>query len=162
MSSLSNLYSYATSVEYMDVSGFFSLTVPADWLAETAGQPSGNVIFLLPKMMGSFRANLNISVQPLAPLSREEFITLSRLQLKHFSGNCGLSRDESLCGLEPAHLFEWVTAHLPPTPVHGRQLLYFDHLRAYVLTAMAAVDQFESFRPEFEAALSSFRLTAAE
>ena len=80
---------------YTDIKNLFELQVPSDWLADTSGQMGTRVAFLSPDVEAGFQANVNVVVSHLSPLTREEFLAFSRLQLKQLSGEAKLPVDES-------------------------------------------------------------------
>jgi hypothetical protein len=98
-----------------------------------------------PEVDDNFRANVNVIVQELAPWTPEEYVTISRLQLKKLSNLAALPVDGPAPRLPGSWLLEWTTWEAP-IPVRGRQLLAFRAGRAFVLTATATAASFARHR----------------
>jgi len=146
---------------FVDPDTGFSVKIPKGWLVDTSGQRGSKVILYHPTAEEGFRANINVLVHDLAPLTPEEYLTLSRLQLKQLTGFAQLPTDASATDRPDAHIFEWMTDR-PTPPVRVRQLVVFAESRAITISATASLDRFESYRAEFDQVLDSFSLTEAE
>ena len=140
-----------------DRTALFSLPVPSGWSADRSGREGSSVVIFSPTVEDNFRANVNVVVQDLAPLAQEEYLTLSRLQLRKLSNMATLPVDEPFQRLPGGHVFEWVTWEAP-IPVRGRQLVAFRDDKAFIVTAMATAGSFERHKPTFDAVLESFSL----
>src|SRR5262249_58042694 len=135
-------------------SGVRVLLSPREVWASPPPTPPALLILIDPSSPGPFWPNINLVVQDLGKLTTEEFVTLTRLQLKALGDNAVAERDEPM---GPAgHLFEFL-AHAGPVPTRCLQHVFFHLRRAYILTAVAASQQFEAYRERFE---SSFRSVA--
>jgi hypothetical protein len=142
---------------YIDPETLFALQVPADWLIDTSGQQGTKVVLLSPTAEATFRANVNVSVQLLRGLTPEEFLTLSRLQLKQLTGRPRADRDEPAARPAGAHLLEWRT-EVGPVSIQARQLIVTDSHKAYVVTAMAPATSELLYRRQFDLVFESFQL----
>jgi hypothetical protein len=134
-----------------------SIDVPPGWLVDASGK-SGTLFYLwLPPMSGGFSPNVNIIVQPLGALTRDEWLTLSRLQIRQQAGATALSADEASPNSLPSNVVEWLG---PPAPVRlwFRQRILWLTDAAVVLTATAPAAAFEGLRPVLAATLESARL----
>ena len=145
---------------YLDPETLFSLKVPKGWLMDTSGQQGSRLILLHPVAEYNFRTNINVVVSHNPALTKEEYIVLSRLQLKQMAGCRALEVDESTSLPPDGHVFEW-TVQVPPVPVKGRLVILFDANKVYVATGTALLPQFETHRREIEFALQSFRVLQA-
>ena len=142
---------------FTDPGARFSLRIPEDWLVDTFGQQGSSVILYHPRVGSDFRTNVNVLVQPLAPLSTEEYLTLSRLQIRKLTGFAELPADAPAGGRADAHVFEWMT-NQAPTPVRVRQLVVFSEESAFVISATASLEEFEAHRGAFDGIFDSFEL----
>jgi hypothetical protein len=145
------------SQSFADPAAPFSLHVPPGWTADRSGREGSSVALFSPTVEDNFRANVNVVVQNLAPLTQEEYLTLSRLQLRKLSNTASLPVDESWHRLPGGHVFEWVTWEAP-IPVRGRQLIVFRDGKAFIVTAMATAGSFERHKAVFDAVMESFEL----
>lgn len=145
---------------YVDPETLFSITIPSGWMLDTSGQQGSKLLLYHPTISGSFRANVNVMVHDIGPLTHEEYIQFNRLQLKLLSGKSSLSVDEPYGPREAAHLFEW-KVHRPevgPVPLVIRQLIQISNKRAFVVTSTDALSSFDAHRKEFEEIMKSFTL----
>jgi hypothetical protein len=133
----------------------YSLPVPPGWFADRSGREGSSVVLFSPTVEDNFRANVNVVIQDLAPLTQDKYLTLSRLQLRKLSNMPTLPVDEPSQRFSGGHVFEWVTWEAP-TPVRGRQLIAFRDGKAFVVTAMATAASFDRHKPIFDAVLESF------
>ena len=141
---------------YTDVESLFELEVPADWLADTSGQVGTRVAFISPNTETGFQANVNVVVNHIPPLTNDEFLTLSRLQLKQMARLAKLPVDEP-CGERPGtHVFEWVN-NQAPVPLTIRQQVFFSHNKAFILSATALASNFDDHRRTFQSIFFSFQ-----
>ena len=63
----------------------FSINVPHGWSADRSGREGSSIVLFSPTVQ-QLRANVNVVVQDLAPLSQEEYLTPdARLQLRKLS-----------------------------------------------------------------------------
>ncbi|QDU94345.1 hypothetical protein [Lignipirellula cremea] len=67
---------------FEDPEKLYQLSISSDWLADTSGRSGARVAFGAPDAVMGFQANVNVVMQHVPPLTQEEFLTLSRLQLK--------------------------------------------------------------------------------
>jgi hypothetical protein len=137
--------------------GTFSLHVPPAWSADRSGREGSSVVLFSPTVEDGFRANVNVVVQDLAPLTQDEYLTLSRLQFKKLSNTASLPVDEPSQRFPGGYVFEWVTWEAP-TPVRARQLIAFRDGKAFIVTAMATANSFDRYKATFDAVLESFEL----
>ena len=137
----------------------FSLSVPEGWLLDTSGQQGSRVVLFAPGVEDSFRANVNVVVQDLTPLSRDEYITLGRLQLKKLSNLAALEVDQPASGPLGGHWLGWSTWEAP-IPIRARQLVVFREQQAFVITAMSSSASFPGYELLFRDILESFKFTA--
>ncbi len=130
---------------------------PPGWVM-AAPTPPSRLTLLDPTAAGPSWPSLNVLVQDLGKLSTDEFLTLSRLQMKAAGDSVTVERDEPV-GREPggAHRFEFLAA-AAPRPVRCRQLILFHGRRAFIVMALAPSQQFEAYRAAFERALDSVML----
>jgi hypothetical protein len=107
---------------------------------------------------GPFWPNITLSVQDLNNMTHAEYLTLARLQFKAMGEAMSLERDEP-SGSPPCegHVFEFL-AYPGPIPVRSRQLVMMQGGRAFVLTAITAANQFESYRARIERCFASLVL----
>ncbi|MBI1916063.1 MAG: hypothetical protein HYS12_15220 [Planctomycetes bacterium] len=143
---------------YFDPDTLFSLAVPPGWLVDTSGQQGSKVTFFCPEVEDNFRTNVTVVVQPLAPLTPEEFVTLSRLQIKQLSGNSRLAVDQEEDRPAGARTFEWTALKLFPIPLRFRQRIVVDRGMTYGVICTAPMHRFEDYRELFDATLSSFHI----
>lgn len=141
---------------FMDPAEHFSLRVPEGWSADTSGQQGESVVLFGPTVDDDFRANVNVIVQEIAPWTPEEYVTLSRLQLKKLSNLATLPVDEPAPRLPGGWVLEWTTWEAP-IPVRGRQLIAFRAGRAFVVTGTATAASFARHEPLFRAVFDSFQ-----
>lgn len=97
-----------TTRVYEDIEGLFRIQVPGDWLADSSGELGVRVAFACPEAYQGFQANVNVGVNYLPPLTQDEFLTLSRLQLKQLSRAASLPVDEAADQRPGSHVFEWI------------------------------------------------------
>jgi len=142
---------------YIDPQTLFALQVPLDWLIDTSGQQGTKVVLLSPTAEANFRANVNVSIQLLRGLTPEEFLMLSRLQLKQLTGLPRAERDEPATRPAGAHILEWTT-EVGPVSIKARQLIVMDSHKAYVVTAMAPANSELLYRREFDLVFDTFQL----
>ncbi len=139
---------------YTDSESGFAVGVPGGWRMDTSGLLGSRLVLFAPEAPGDFQPNVNVTLQDLGGISRDEFLTVTRIQLKQFAGSPRLEADTPTAD---GHVFEWTTRR-PPFPLHGRQVIVFGAGRCYVVTATARADGFDRLRPEFEEVLASFRV----
>jgi hypothetical protein len=126
---------------------------PEGWLMSPPAPPA-RLSLLDPRAPAPLRPNLNVVAQDLGKMTPEEYLTLTRLQLKGMGANAAVERDEPLGRGSGGHLFEYV-ANLGPMAVRCRQLILLQDGWAYCVTALALVHQFEAHRAAMEGALNS-------
>jgi hypothetical protein len=136
-----------------DDGALLMITPPEGWLMAPASPPA-RLSLLDPSAAGPFRANINIVAQNLGKMTVEEFMTLNRLQMKAMGDNLVVERDEPIGSGKGGHLFEF-RAYGGPVSLRGRQLILLHAGTAYLVTAMAALNQFEAYRSRFETSLAS-------
>jgi hypothetical protein len=146
---------------FVDRDGSFSLSAPPQWVIDTRGQAGTAVVVHERANASSFAANVNVIVQQLRGLSSDEFLTLSRLQLKHLTGQPRLQVDAPAAHSPGGHLFEW-SAPFGAGMLHGRQLIVITQDKAFVVTATAPAATFDAYRAEFDSILDSFQLLKPE
>lgn len=137
----------------------FSLKIPKGWLVDTSGQRGSKVILYHPDVEEDFRANINVLIHELGPLTADEYLTLSRLQVKQLTGFAQLPTDAASTDRPDTHIFEWMTDRATP-PIRVRQVVVFSESRAVTVTATALLDRFENYRAEFGQVLDSFSPTS--
>jgi hypothetical protein len=142
---------------YVDQESLFSLHVPKGWLVDTSGQQGSRVILLHPMIENDFRVNVNVVVNAMGGLTIEEYLTLSRLQIKQLTGARQLAVDELARRPEGAHLLEWIV-EIAPVPLKIRQVFLAKEPRIYLVTATAPLARFELHRSVLETVLESFHL----
>ena len=147
---------------FVDKETLFCLDVPDGWLVDTSGQRGSKVLLLNPQVEGNFRTNVNVIVQDFAPLTAEEFLTLSRLQLKQLSGRSELDLDAPAEQPRGGHVFEYTVQRpqIAPIPFKVRQVIYVDKGRAYIVTGTATLVRFEFHRNDIESVLESFQVAS--
>ena len=84
----------------------------------------------------------------------DEYLTLSRLQIKALGENGTMVRDAPLGPTGGGHVFEFIS-YVGPTPIQCRQLILFQTGRAFVVTALTSAHQYEDYRRRLEKALDS-------
>ncbi len=104
--------------------------------------------------------NINVVVQDLGNLTSDEFVLLSRLQMKALGGSAKVERDEPIGRAGGGHRFEFVS-FAGPKPQRFLQHVLFHGGRAYITTALAQAQDFETYRQRFEQALGSVALKVA-
>jgi hypothetical protein len=144
---------------FIDPALGFRVGIPKGWLVDTSGQQGTKVILYQPDADQNFRANVNVVLQDLGPLCPDEYLMLSRLQLKQLTGFPRLPTDAPADSRVNAHVFEWMTDRATP-PVRVRQMVAFAGPTAITVTATASLDRFENHRAEFGEVFGSFRLPA--
>jgi len=147
--------------EYVDPEHRFTIRIPNGWLLDTSGQHDTTLIFFHPDIESGFRANVNVAVNDTAPLTNDEYVTLSRLELKRLTGFVMLPVDQPAPGNEAGHIFEWASDQ-QPIPIKARQRVVFGNERVFVVTATAFLGAFEKHRSEFEVILGSFASAGGE
>jgi hypothetical protein len=144
---------------YTDSESGFAVGVPGGWRVETSGLFGSRLILFAPGGSADFQPNVNVTVQDLSGVTRDEFLTVTRIQLKQFTGSPKLDVDAPAPEPAGAHVFEWTTRR-SPVPLRGHQLDVFGAGRCYAVTATARADQYDQLRPEFDEVLRSFQLLA--
>jgi hypothetical protein len=147
---------------FVDKETLFSLDVPDGWLIDTSGQRGSKVLLLDPQSEDKFRANVNVVVQNLDPLTAEEFLTLSRLQLKQLSGRSELDLDAPAEQPRGGRVFEYTVQRpqIAPIPLKVRQVIYVDKEQAYIVTGTATLARFEFHCKDIESVLESFQVAS--
>jgi len=130
---------------FIDPDTRFSIQIPNGWQVDTSGQQGSKLILYHPHVEENFCANINVLAHDLAPLTRDEYITFTRLQLKQLTGFAQLPVDAAATDRDNGHIFEWMIDQ-PPYPVRFRQLIAFDQSRAFAISATAPLDRFENRR----------------
>ena len=130
---------------------------PEGWLMSPP-QPPARLLLLDPAAPGPFRPSINVVVQKLGQLTPEEWLTLTRLQLKSMGEHVTIERDEELGKQSGGHLLEY-TAQIGPLSVRCLQFILLQGGAAYMITALAAADQFEAYRSRLESSVFSVTLT---
>jgi hypothetical protein len=130
---------------------------PEGWLMSPP-QPPARLLLLDPTAPGPFRPNINVVQQKLGRMTPEEWLTLTRLQLKSMGEHVRVERDETLGKQGGGHLFEY-TAQVGPVFLRCLQFILLQGGAAYMITALAAADQFEAYRSRLESSLFSVTLT---
>lgn len=140
---------------YTDAEFGFSISIPSGCLTDTTGPQGTRLIVHFPGDSYGFRANVNVMVQQLGAMSPEEYVILSRFQIKQISGRAGMDVDQPLCLHQNGHLFEW---HAPfgPSELRVRQLVAIRMPTAFVVAATALEDAFKSYEQAFQTMLESF------
>ncbi len=136
------------------------IEAPEGWLMSPPAPPA-RLSLLDPTSPGPLRPNINVVAQDLGKMTGEEYLTLTRLQLKGMGENATVERDEPIgrqSGESASHLFEFV-AQVGPMTVRCRQLILLHGGSAYIITALAPALQFEAYRARFERALTSVTLS---
>ncbi len=147
--------------KYADADTGFVIGVPVGWRVDNTGLMGSRLVILAPVPPGEFQANVNVTTQDLVGITPDEFITVTRIQLKQFAGSPQLDVDEPAAPPASGHVFAWTT-HRGGAAVHGHQVAFFRGRRCYVVTASARRDQFDQLRPEFEAILGSVQFLEPE
>lgn len=142
---------------YEDPDGRFVCEVPHDWLVDTNTQGNVAVAFICPEEERGFRANVNVVVDHVPPLSVDEYIALCRLQLKRACGKPVLPVDEPNLDRSNLHIFEWIN-RLSPIELQVLQNLHFSRSKAFTVTATAPATTFRDYRDSFETTFASFRI----
>lgn len=142
---------------YCDVEQQFGVRIPLHWLADTSGRAGTRVAFVSPESVMGFQANVNVIAQYVPPLTRDEYLTLSRLQLKLAARATELPVDEPDQKSSVFHVFEW-TNNQAPIPVRVRQQIFFSDRKAFVVTATALESNFEEYRATFQSVFDSFKV----
>ena len=142
---------------YVDPETLFALSVPPGWLVDNSGQQGAKLLLLCPQMEGTFRPTLNVMIQDLGILTKDEFLTLTRLQLKLLTGQPRPQRDELYAGLPGAQILEW-SATVNDLPLTMCQLLVVAARKAYVLTGTVPTERLPQYRMAFHSVFASFTL----
>jgi hypothetical protein len=145
---------------YADAESGFAVGVPGGWRIDTNGLMGSRLLLFAPNAAPDFQPNVNVTMQDLAGVTPEDFLTVTRIQLKQFAGTPNLDVDAPTGDAFGGHVFEWTTRR-PPFPLHGRQVATFAAGRVYVVTATAKAEQFDQLRPAFEEVMASFEVLAA-
>jgi hypothetical protein len=119
--------------------------------------PPARLVLLDPQSPDPFRPNVNVLAQSLGTMTPEEYLTLSRLQMKAMGESVAVELDEPL-GTAGGHLFEF-QAQVGGVQVRCRQLIVLFGGSAYVVTAMATPARFEQCRGRLTACLASVSLS---
>lgn len=130
---------------------------PEGWLMSPP-QPPAKLALLDPNAPGPFFPNINVLDQDLGQMNVDEYLTLTRLQFKAMGDTVAILRDEALG--KSAHWFEFIS-YATPLPIRCRQQVLFHSGRAYLVTAMAALHQYDAYRDRFEQCLGSVALRIA-
>jgi hypothetical protein len=130
---------------------------PEGWLMSPPQAPA-RLLLIDAAAPGPFRANINVVVQNLGQMTPEEWLTLTRLQLKSMGEKVTIERDEALGKRPGGHIFDY-TAQFGPVSVRCLQLILLQGSAAHVITALAPADQFEAYRSRLESSLFSVTLT---
>ena len=141
---------------YIDPGGKFSFCVPHDWAVDPTGQRGACVFTFGPNIDDGFRANVNIVVQPLSPLTHDEYLTLSRLQIRKMGNLARLAVDEPALRFPGGRVLEWTALEASP-PIRTRQLIAFAGPEVFVVTAMATAASLDRYEPLFQVMMDSFR-----
>jgi len=126
---------------------------------ESGGLRGTRVFLYAPRLSGGFQANINVMVHSLGVMTEEEYLALSRLQMKQMSGRSEPDVDMPAPHGHSGRIVEW-HAHMGPMHIKTRQLIVVCGSSAFVVSATALSTQFSEYREEFEAAMDSFRLEA--
>ena len=94
----------------------FSITFPSRWVRDTSGQQGTRVILFHPFATTGFRTNINVIVQQIGVMTPDDFLTLSRLQMKGISAHPLMDVDQPTATLAGAHFFEVARPNGPATP----------------------------------------------
>jgi hypothetical protein len=100
---------------------------------------------------------IKVVVQDLGKLTTDEYLTLSRLQMKAAGDSMVVERDEPIGQPGGAHCFEFL-AYAGTQPLRCRQLILFHGRRAFVVSALTPSHQFDAYRARLERALGSVGL----
>ena len=142
--------------QYAHPAGIFTLLVPTGWAVQDAGAPGTEVVLYAPRIeYGGFRPNINVVLQELRGLSAEEFLTLTRLQLKQATGQPRPQRDEPFPAVPGARLLEW-SAPLGGLLLTVCQLLVTSGAYAFIVTATVPAANLPEYRDTIQAAFASF------
>ena len=144
-----------------DAGTMLLLEPPPGWLMSPVQLPA-RVGLIDPNAQGPFWPNINVVVQDLGKMTVDEFVTLTRLQLKALGDAAVVQRDESIGPESAGHRFDFIS-YSGPVPVRCQQLILFHSGRAFVVTALASLQQFDNYRSRFEKVFDSvaIRVTAA-
>jgi hypothetical protein len=135
----------------------FVILVPTGWTVDSTGLQPVRVILYEPSAAKGFRANINVIVDSIGPTTAEEYLALTRLQVAQMSGRPRLHVDQP-DQVKDRWLLEW-HARMGAMHIKVRQLIVFRRGSALVVSATALYDRFSEYRPAFEAALDSFRVS---
>jgi hypothetical protein len=100
---------------YTDAESRFSIHVPVGWLVDYGGLQGTRVLLYAPGASGAFRANINVIVHSLGVMTDEEYLALSRLQMKQMSGCREPDVDMPAPHGQSGRIIEW---HAPMGPMH--------------------------------------------
>ena len=139
---------------YSDPSERFEIKVPQNWLAENLQQAGVEIAFLSPEDNVDFRSNVNVVVQHLSPLTKQEYILLNQLQIRHMLRSNSLERDQLI--ESGAHVFEW--ENQIPLPLWIHQRLFFGEDLVFTVTSTCLAGEKKQLSDTFEAISDSFRL----
>ncbi|MCE9544178.1 MAG: hypothetical protein K8T25_01445 [Planctomycetia bacterium] len=142
---------------FVEPEGRFSFRVPQGWAIDPSGQRGARIIVFAPDVDENFRANVNIVLQSLSPLTRDEYLTASRLQIRKMNNLATLPVDEPAPHFPGWHVLEWTTREAP-SPIRVRQLIAFAGSEVFVVTAMATAASFDHYESVFRVLLDSFQV----
>jgi hypothetical protein len=134
--------------------GVLLLIEPPEGWVMAAPTPPAKLTLLDASAPGPTWPNINLTVQDLGKLTPDEFVLLSRLQMKSLGDSVVVEKDEPIGRDSGVHRFDFL-AYPVGQPVRCRQHIMFHGRRAYVLTAMAPSAQFEAYRERFARTLDS-------
>jgi hypothetical protein len=140
---------YVVMRTFVDSQTLCSVLIPDEWVVDDSGRQGCKAIFLSPEVVEGFRPNVTLVVQPMSVLTREECLTLSRLQVRHLVSIVRFDADRASEQSEGSRILEWTVWQATP-PLKVRQLLFFDTGNMYVLTATIPVAVDEARRPVVE------------
>jgi|GEM_PF-3691293 len=143
---------------YVDPETLFSLQIPPGWALDTSGQGGSRAILYHPEAWSGFRPSVNVVVQLLGGLTPEEFLTMTRLQIKQVTGQPQPERDEQSGALLGGQVIEYTAEFGTGAVLRVRQDYYFHAGRAFILTATAPNETYARVAAAFERILASFRL----
>jgi hypothetical protein len=146
---------------YVDWQTLFSLEIPTGWFADTSKQQGTSVVLLHPSIEQEFRPNVNVMVHRKGALTLQEYLTLSRLQIKHLTDGINPSVDAAVAEPLSGHSLEWC-AEFGQVPMKMLQRIVEGQDNFYVATATAPLARFEFYRGVFESVLNSLKTVVAD
>lgn len=150
-----------TSSTYADPETLFTVQVPPGWALDTSGQSGARAILYHPEVWSGFRSNVNIVVQPLGALTSDEFLTLTRLQIKQLTGQQHPERDTPSTEPPGGWVIEYAANFGASAALRVRQDIHCSAGRVFVLTATAPDENFARCASAFHQILHSFRLPSS-